>query len=138
MHQNITKSFTHSKLQKCILPKCYLLSSTTPESMWSTSASGWWEPFVASASPEPSVGVDGLKGFRLAALADKVALPSRSVDGRHVVGNHDLFKHFELPWSVETHEVHALFAAKISAVKPIPVLKFVPWLPPRQKVVMVS
>ncbi len=39
---------------------------------------------------------------------------------------------------LEAHEVHTTLATKVPAVEPIPVLEFMPRLPPGQEVVMIS
>lgn len=39
---------------------------------------------------------------------------------------------------IEAHQVHATIAAKVSSIKPIPVLELVPWLPPREEIMMTT
>lgn len=52
--------------------------------------------------------------------------------------NHDLFKHFIFNRRVEADEIHASLTTEVASVEPIPVLELVPWLSPRQKVMMIA
>ena len=67
---------------------------------------------------------------------------SASFDRKNVLWkftcNHDLFKHFELGGFFKTDEIHASFTAKVTPVKPIPVLEFMPRFTPRQEVMMAA
>lgn len=44
-----------------------------------------WDARVASASPEPTIYIDGLQVFSIAAFAFEVALAARSVNGANVI-----------------------------------------------------
>ena len=114
----------------------YSLSSLRPVCLVRRLIS-WGDPAVAGTGPEPSVGVDGLEVFGVASLALEVALATGSPHGGHVVLLHDGGHQPVLVVRVEADQVHAPVAAEVAAVEPVPVLKLVPWLPPRQKVVVV-
>lgn len=91
---------------------------------------------VAGSGPEPSVDVDRLKVGSVATLALEVAFTARGINGADVIFLHNFGEQFKLSGSVEAYEIHAPVPAKVSSVEPIPVLEFVPRLPPREEVVM--
>lgn len=111
------------------------LSGETPEGLrvWRVSSG---DPGVRGSGPEPSVNVDGLQVSGVAPFALEVALASRGVDGTHVIFLHNFGEEFEFSLAVKADQVHATIAAKVPAVKPVPIFEFVPRFPPRQKVMV--
>lgn len=97
---------------------------------------GRQDPLVVGSCPEPAIDVDGLKVGSIATLALEVTLAARSVDGADVILSHDSGKKLVFPGSVEADEIHATISAKVSSVKPIPILKLVPRLSPGQEVIV--
>jgi len=111
-------------------------SSGTPESLWMWLVGGRY-PIIVSPCPEPAINIDRLQVSSIAPFVLEITFSATGVDRGHVVSSHDLLEHFELSWSIERYQVHTAVTAEISSIEPVPVLKLVPGLPPRQKVVVV-
>ena len=62
-----------------------LLSSPAPERLARSRSVSWSDPVVVSSGPEPSIDIDGREVGGVTTLVLEITLPTRGIDGGHVI-----------------------------------------------------